>query len=218
MNSLLRVGFCVSGEGRLFQAAVLNAAALGLYPALAVLEHKASPRLEAFCECHQVPVVRLPRVRRPELDDAIASACIRPDLDLLSLTFDKILPASVIRRYPDRVVNVHPALLPAFAGMDGLGQAERAGVRFAGATIHLADELVDHGPIIAQCLVGLRRDESAAGAGDRIFPLLRPLYLQVLAWFAEGRIEKDAEGRIWVAGATYGELPSSPSVEREFRA
>lgn len=218
MNPLLRVGFCVSGEGRLFQAAVLAAERIGIQPVMAVLEHKASPRLDEFCELHRVPVVRLPRVKRPELDDAMAAACIRPDVDLLSLTFDKILPASVIRRYPDRVVNVHPALLPAFAGMDGLGQAERAGVRFAGATVHLADELVDHGPIIAQCVVGLRKGETATGAGDRLFPLLRPMYLQVLAWFAEGRIERDDLGRVWVTGATYGDLPVSPSVERDYLA
>ena len=215
MNSGLRVGFCVSGQGRLFRAAVLQAKAIGIRPSLLVAEHKTSAEVEHFCAEHKVPFVRLGKMPRPEFDRRLMEHCTGHELDLLSLTFDRILPPDLIQHYARRVINVHPALLPAFPGMDGLGQSERAGVRYAGATIHLADEQVDHGPIIAQCVLGLRRGDTAASAGDRLFPHLRIMFLQVLAWFAERRVEFDEQGRVWIKDAVYGETPISPAVELE---
>jgi phosphoribosylglycinamide formyltransferase-1 len=210
------VGFCVSGEGRLFRAAVLHAEKIGIRASLVVAEYKASPELEGFCSEHQVPFVRIGKMPRPEFDKTLVHHCTKLELDLLSLTFDKIIPQELIKHFAGRVINVHPALLPAFAGLDGLGQSERAGVRYMGATIHLADELMDHGAIVAQCVLGLRRGDTVASAGRRLFPYLRLMYLQVLAWFAEGRVEFDEQGRVWIRDAVYGETPISPAVERAF--
>lgn len=179
-------------------------------------EHKASPELDGFCREQRIPFVRLGKMPRAEFDEALMHHCTNQELNLLALTFDKILPAKLIRHYAGRVINVHPALLPAFAGMNGLSQSEKAGVRYTGATIHMADELVDHGAIIAQCILGLRREDTAASAGDRLFPHLRVMFLQVLTWCAEKRLEFDEQGRIWIRDAVYGETPISPTVERSF--
>ena len=216
MSASLRVGFCVSGEGRLFRAAVLRAAEIGIEASLLVVEHKASQELERFCGEHRIPLVRLGKMPRHEFDRVLTHHCTKVELDLLCLTFDKILPPELIARFAGRVINVHPTLMPAFPGIDGLSQSERAGVRYAGATIHLADENVDRGAIIAQCVVGLRRGDGAEKIGDRLFPLLRIMYIQVLAWFAQRRVEFDEQGRVWIKNALYGEMPISPAIELPF--
>jgi phosphoribosylglycinamide formyltransferase 1 len=216
MSDKLRMGFCVSGQGRLFRAAAMQAAELGIEPALVVVEEKASPTVESFCQERGIPFQRLPKMPRPQFDEALMKACTGTDLGLLSLTFDKTIPAQLVHHYAGRVINVHPALLPAFKGMNGLEQVSSAGVRFAGATLHEVDEEMDHGAVIAQCVIGIRQNEPGASIGRRIYPLMRLMYLQVIAWYAEGRITKDAQGRIWVKDAVYGELPISPAIERSF--
>ena len=216
MSDFFKVGFCISGSGRLFRAAVLHAKALKIEPALAIAEYKASDNLEAFCQNYNVPFVRMESLARREFDEKLCALCLDSSLDLLSLTFDKIVPPAIIQHYKERVINVHPALLPAHKGMNALQQAANGGVRFSGATIHEADEQMDNGAIIAQCILSLRDNEDAGSIGRRTFPLLRLMYLQVLAWYAEERVFKDAQGRIHVRDAVYGELPFSPSLERAF--
>ncbi len=213
MAEPFRVGFCVSGGGRLMQAAVLHARTIGIEPTLVVLDDGADATLEQFCAQHDVLCHRLGQQPRAELDQHLFELTTSARLRLLSLTFDRILSAPLIARFAGNVVNVHPALLPAFAGMNALDQAAAHGVRFAGATIHEANDVVDGGAIIAQCVVGVRRDDTAADVGVRVYPLLRRMYLQVLAWHSAGRVERDDAGRIWVRDAVYGELPISPAVE-----
>src|SRR5262249_4503741 len=136
----------------------------------------------------------------------------------LSLTFDRIIPPDLVARYPGRIINTHMGLLPGFKGMNGLAQALEAGVRFAGATIHEVVEGGDDGAVIAQCGGGTARDDSPALLGVRLFASLRRMYLQVIAWYAAGRVVKDQRGRIWVRDAIYGELPISPAVELDLSA
>src|SRR4051812_13629051 len=188
MSANFKVGFCLSGMGRLFRAAADQSIALGIHPALVVAEAKASADLEAFCAERDIKFVRLPPLPRREFDAKIFSLCSGTELDLLCLTFDKLLPASLVRHYSGKIINVHPALLPAFKGMHALQQVAVWGVRRAGATIQEVDEQMAHGPIIAQCAVALGGGETAANIGFRVFPLLRPMYLQVIAWYATGRV------------------------------
>ena len=210
----LRVGFCVSGRGRLFREAATRRSALGIVPALLVADHGASAALEPFCTAAGIPVARL-----PEDDDRyrteIARACDAASLDLLCLTFDRILPPEVVAPRPGRIINVHLALLPAFRGKRAFERALAADVRYAGATIHEVTEDVDRGPIVAQCVIATQRDDTVEAVGDRVYGLLRPMFLQVLAWYAEGRVARDDRGRIRVRDAVYGELPVSPALERD---
>lgn len=216
MNRVLKVGFCVSGEGRLFRAAAKQAGALGVQAALLIVEDKSAPDLEDFCRERSISFYRLGKQPRATFDEKLSQLCIRAQLDLLVLTFDKLLPTPLVQHYAGRIINVHPALLPAFKGMRALEQSTGSGTRFVGATIHEVDEQMDHGPVIAQCVLGLRRAESTVSVGQRLFPLLRLMYLQVITWYAEGRITKDAHGGLWVRDATYGELPISPAPEKTF--
>lgn len=217
MAADFKVGFCISGMGRLFRAAAEQSAALGIRPALVVAEAKASADLEAFCRDRGIAFVRLPNLPRPQFDEEIFRVCTAAKLDLLSLTFDKLLPAALVRHYPGKIINVHPALLPAFKGMHALQQVADAGAHLTGATIHEVDEQMDHGPIVAQCVVGLGRGETAESIGRAVYPLLRQMYLQVLAWYAAGRVEKDPAGRLRVREAVYGDLPVIPALEHPLK-
>lgn len=91
------------------------------------------------------------RTDRAGWEERLAEAVAAHDVDLVVLAgFMRILSGAFLARWPDRVVNVHPSLLPAFRGADAVGDALAAGVTVTGVTVHLVDELVDHGPILAQ--------------------------------------------------------------------
>jgi phosphoribosylglycinamide formyltransferase-1 len=212
----MRVGFCVSGGGALFRSAVLNAETLGIIPSLLVLEQKAAPSLDTFAADHNISAMRISYAKREEADRILTETCINADLNLLCLTFDKLIPAPLVHHYLGRIINVHPGLLPAFPGMRAMRQALDHGARFLGATIHEVDEQMDHGPIIVQCVQGIWDNDTEATAGARLFNSLRVMYLQVIAWYVEGRIYRDEKGQVRVKNARYGELPISPSVERSF--
>ncbi|MGB9631808.1 MAG: phosphoribosylglycinamide formyltransferase [Chloroflexaceae bacterium] len=210
-----RVGFAVSGRGHLFRSAVLQRETLGITPAILVAEERSPADLDHFCMQHGVRCVRLP-TNRTALQERIYETCVAENLDLLCLTFDKIIQPELVSLYRERIINVHMSFLPAFPGREGLAQTLRGGVRYAGATIHEVDEKVDHGAIIAQCITGIRPNDTVNSLGARLFGLLRLMYLQVIAWYASGRILKDDQGKILVRDAVYGEFPISPSVELAF--
>ena len=212
-----RIGFCISGTGRLFRAAANHKDQLQIEPALVVAETKVADDVEPFCATHKIPLFRLPsHKRRQEFDEQLTQICTAAKLDLLCLTFDKIVPVELVNYYCGRIINVHMGLLPAFPGRLGIEQALNAHVRFAGATIHEVDETVDTGAIIAQCVVGVHKNDTPESFGKRLFGPLSLMHLQVLAWYAEGRVTKDGQGNIWVRDAFYGEFPISPTVELSF--
>ncbi|HVR38717.1 MAG TPA: formyltransferase family protein [Thermoanaerobaculia bacterium] len=209
----MRVVFCVSGNGLLFRAAVARRAELAIEPALLVARPNAAADLEDFCAAHGVPIHRFARIPREAFDRTISEVCIGANADLVSLTFDRIIPPAVVAHYARRIINVHPSLLPSFAGTNGAADTLKNGARFGGATIHEVVDEVDAGPIIAQCAVATIPGESAEAFGKRMFRLLEPMYLQVLKWYAEGRVGHDDAGRVVIRGARYGELPIAPSLE-----
>jgi len=216
MTKPLRVGFCVSGGGRLLRAAVNQAHRLHIAPVLVIGEAGCARDLAKFCAERRIAFARLDAKNRSRFDREITRLCIGAKLDLLCLTFDRIIPPALVKHYRGRIINVHPGLLPAFKGTGALKQAVGFGARFAGATIHEVDEQVDHGAVIAQCVVGVRRGETAEMIGARLFGLLRLMFLQVLRWYASHRVTRDKQGRIWIRDAVYGELPVSPALEEAF--
>lgn len=214
MTEAPRVGFFVSGGGRLVRAALLHAGQCGIVPAVVVAEDSAAADLDDFCAGMSVRLHRIPRSQplEPLATDVLREARV----DLVSLTFDRIIPASLVAEYAPRMLNVHPGLLPAFPGLRALEQVAASGTRYAGATVHEVEATVDTGQVIAQCVLGTRPGETANALGRRMFGPLRLMYLQVLAWYAAGRVTHDEAGRVVVTGATYGEFPVSPSVEDGF--
>ncbi|MCU1245397.1 MAG: phosphoribosylglycinamide formyltransferase [Acidobacteria bacterium] len=209
----MRVGFCVSGRGTLYRAALLHRRSIGFDGSLLVTETKAAVDLEAASAEYGVKAVRLDPRDRPAFDRDVTRVLVEADLDLIVLTFDRVLPAELVRACEGKIINVHPALLPAFPGTRGMARTLASGARYGGATIHEVVEAIDAGPIIAQAVVATMPDEPADEYGRRMYALLEPMYLQVLRWYAEGRVRHDPQGRILVERARYGTFPVSPALE-----
>jgi phosphoribosylglycinamide formyltransferase-1 len=124
------------------------------------------------------------------LADAVASYA--PDL-VVCAGFMRILSGEFLGRFPQRVVNTHPALLPAFPGAHAVADALAYGVRVSGVTVHLVDEGVDTGPVVAQAAVPVHEDDDEASLHARIQGVEQPLYVEAVGrlaregWTVEGR-------------------------------
>jgi phosphoribosylglycinamide formyltransferase-1 len=107
--------------------------------------------------------------------------------------FDRLVTPVLLGGFRQRIINIHPALLPAFRGADAQAQAADYGVTLAGATVHIVDEEVDHGPIIIQAAVPLEAGDDAATVRRRILRQEHRIYPHAIQLFAEGRVR--VEGR-----------------------
>jgi phosphoribosylglycinamide formyltransferase-1 len=132
---------------------------------------------------------------REAFDRAVAEVLVAAGAELVVMAgFDRLVTRTLLSRFPSRVVNIHPALLPAFKGLDAQAQAAGYGVTIAGATVHLVDEHMDHGPIIVQAAVPIVPGESAEAVGRRILEQEHRIYPWAIQLFAEGRVR--VSGRI----------------------
>ena len=124
---------------------------------------------------------------RPAWDNALAEAIAehRPDL-VVTAGFMRILGPAVLGRFPDRIVNTHPALLPAFPGAHGVRDALAYGVKVTGATVHLVDAGVDTGPVLAQVAVPVHDGDDVEALHERIKAVERPLLVEVVGRMARG--------------------------------
>jgi len=126
---------------------------------------------------------------RAAFDQAVAGVLQAHRVSLVALAgFDRLVTNVLLDRFADRVINIHPALLPAFPGTDAQAQAAEYGVAITGATVHLVDEKLDHGPIIAQAAVPVQPGESAETIRARILEQEHKLYPSVIRLFAEDRV------------------------------
>ncbi len=111
--------------------------------------------------------------------------------------FMRVLAPEAVSRFPNRILNIHPALLPAFPGAHGVADALAYGVRVSGVTIHFVDAEVDHGPIIAQRAVPVLPGDSEETLHARIQIAEHDLYPKVVKAFAHGRLRIDGRRVIW---------------------
>jgi phosphoribosylglycinamide formyltransferase-1 len=111
--------------------------------------------------------------------------------------FMRVLSPGFIRAFESRIVNIHPALLPAFPGVDAQTQAFDYGVKIAGCTVHFVDDGVDMGPVIVQRAVPVLEDDDAASLKARILTEEHAAYVEALVALSEGRVTlgKSASGR-----------------------
>jgi phosphoribosylglycinamide formyltransferase-1 len=209
----LRAAFCVSGHGSLFRAAVRERDRTGVDPALLVLETKSAADLDGFAASNGIPAVRLDPRDRDAFEAALTGRLIEAEVGLIALTFDRILPPPLVAAYPQKIINVHPALLPAFIGMRAIERTLASGVRIGGATIHEVIDAVDAGPILAQAALDVRPEDDAQSYGARMYRLLEPMFLQVLRWYSEGRVTHDARGQVVIRDARYDAAPIVPALE-----
>lgn len=124
-----------------------------------------------------------------EYDDELISCLKENSVDLVVMDgYMRILSPRVISAYRNKIMNVHPALLPSFPGLNAWQQALDYGVKISGCTIHFADENVDSGPIILQSAVPVRDDDTVESLRKRILMEERRLYIEAIRLFAEGKL------------------------------
>jgi phosphoribosylglycinamide formyltransferase-1 len=127
---------------------------------------------------------------REDYDRALAEKTEEFQADLVVLAgFMRVLGQNFLDRFPRKVINIHPALLPSFPGMHGQKQAVDYGVKISGCTVHFVDQGVDTGPIIAQRAVPVKDDDTEESLSARILVEEHKLYPEVIQWIAEGRVE-----------------------------
>lgn len=195
-----RVGFgvLISGGGSNLQA-ILDATAAPDHPSRVsvVISNRADAGGLDRARRAGVPAVVLPHKGYPDraaYDAALVEILRAHGATWVALAgFMRLVTPTLLGAFPDRVLNIHPALLPAFPGLHGQQQAFDHGVRIAGATVHLVDEGTDTGPIIAQGAVPVLPDDDADALSARILTVEHRLYPTVVRWAAEGRIRR--EGR-----------------------
>lgn len=142
---------------------------------------------------------------REAFDSALAErvASHGPDLILLA-GFMRIFTEGFIARFPRRIVNIHPSLLPAFPGLHTHRQALAAGVKVHGATVHMVTPALDNGPIVAQGAVPVLAGDDEESLAARVLAVEHRIYPQAVRWFVEGRVEFGAEGVVRVRGTGVG--------------
>ncbi len=113
--------------------------------------------------------------------------------------FMRVLAPVAMRRFPHRILNIHPSLLPSFPGSHAVEEALAHGVKVTGVTVHFVDEQVDHGPIIAQQAVAVLEGDTSDTLHSRIQVEEHRLYPEVVAAFARHRLRVDGRSVVWDA-------------------
>ncbi len=136
---------------------------------------------------------------REAFDAALAEAidAWSPELILLA-GFMRIFTPGFIARFPRRILNIHPSLLPAFPGLHTHRQALAAGVKVHGATVHVVTPALDNGPIVIQAAIPVTAEDTEETLAERVLRVEHRIYPQAVRWFVEGRIEFAGDGVVQV--------------------
>lgn len=129
---------------------------------------------------------------RAAFDAAMLAAMREAKVDAVILAgYMRLLSPAFIQAYPGRILNIHPSLLPAFAGAHGGADALAYGVKLAGCTVHFVVEEVDAGAVVIQAALPVRQDDTLDTLMARVHPLEHRIYPQAVAWLASGRLSLD---------------------------
>ena len=189
-----RIVILVSGRGSNAQAIVHRCAAEG-WPAQVVALVSNRPGAAAFYGAAQQGIAtalvdHTQFASRDAFDAALMDVvdAFAPDLVVLA-GFMRILTDGFVAHYAGRLLNIHPSLLPAFAGLHTHRRAIEAGCKVAGATVHFVTPTLDHGPIVAQAVVPVRADDTPEALSDRVLAVEHVIYPLAVRWFVEGQLQ-----------------------------
>ena len=111
--------------------------------------------------------------------------------------FMRILGAEALRKFPDRILNIHPSLLPAFPGNTPVADTLDHGVRITGVTVHFIDERIDHGPIVSQEAIEVEPDDTEFSLHQRLHELEHRMYPAAVSALAQGRLKVQDRKVVW---------------------
>jgi phosphoribosylglycinamide formyltransferase-1 len=189
-----RIAVLASGRGSNFQA-VIEAIGARRIPAACVALITDNPKAYAIERAQKadVPVIVLDYASFPSKDayeHALLAIMRQQKADLFVLAgYMRILGTAIVQAFPQKIVNIHPALLPSFTGLHAQRQAVQYGVKVAGCTVHFVDENLDCGPIILQKCVPVIRDDDEDSLAERILIEEHTCYPEAIRLFCEDRLE-----------------------------
>jgi phosphoribosylglycinamide formyltransferase-1 len=190
----VNVAVLVSGSGTNLQAILdaQRAGTLGKARVVVVVSNVAGVRALERARAAGVPTEVLPHKQfatREAFDEALVATLKKHGVELVALAgFMRLLTPGFLRAFPERVLNVHPALLPAFPGVHSQKQALDYGARVTGCTVHFVDDGCDTGPIIAQAAVPVLDGDDVAALTARILVEEHRLYPAAIRAVADGRV------------------------------
>ena len=193
-----RVGVLVSGRGSNLQALIAAAQAPD-YPAEIALVISNRPEAKGLEHARAAGIAA--RVidhkdfaTRADFDGALIEALAAADVELIALAgFMRLFTPGFVAHWHDRMINIHPSLLPLFPGLDPHGQALAAGVKLHGCTVHFVRDATDSGPIVGQAAVPVLPGDTAESLAARVLRAEHQLYPRCLRLVAEGRIRVEGE-------------------------
>jgi phosphoribosylglycinamide formyltransferase-1 len=201
-----RVAILISGRGS-NMAALIGAACEPGYPAeiALVLSNRTDAAGLAHAAAHNVPTAVVDHARfgkdREAFEQAMDRTLADASIDIVCLAgFMRLLTPWFVRRWQERMINIHPALLPSFKGLDTHARAIATGVKIHGATVHFVVPEMDSGPIIAQGAVPVFDDDTPDTLGRRVLAVEHKIYPLALRLVADGRA-RIIEGRVLLTGA-----------------
>jgi phosphoribosylglycinamide formyltransferase-1 len=192
-----RLGILLSGRGSNFVAIAdsISAGRLDAEIAVVISNRADAPGVTAAL-ARGLKVALLPSrgIEREEYDVRLAAELDQAGVNLICLAgYMRLLSTSFIRRYPLRILNIHPSLLPAFPGLDVQQKAIDHGVKVSGCTVHFVDEGLDSGPIVKQAAVPVLDDDTAESLAARILKEEHRIYSEAIALVLSGKYR--IEGR-----------------------
>jgi phosphoribosylglycinamide formyltransferase-1 len=181
--------------------AIVRACAAERWPArvAAIVSNRADAPGLAFAAAQGIPSAVVDHRQfedRVAFDAALADTIDAHEPDLVVLAgFMRVLTPAFVEHYAGRMMNVHPSLLPSFAGLNTHQRVLDAGVKVHGATIHFVTADLDHGPIVAQAAVPVLPGDDAAALAARVLKVEHVIYPRAVRWFVEGRLTLEG-GRV----------------------
>lgn len=193
-----RVAILISGRGSNMQALV-NAARAKDFPAkvVTVISNRPDAPGLAWARSKKVPTVALDHKAyrsRDAFEADLQKALVAADVELIALAgFMRLMTAAFVNRWRDRMINIHPSLLPSFKGLHTHESALEQGVRIAGCTVHFVRPEMDSGPIIAQAAVAVLSGDTPVTLASRVLDAEHRLYPEALALVASGRASLEGD-------------------------
>ncbi len=206
----LKLGVLISGKGTNLQA-LIDACADAAFPAeiVLVISNEADAKGLDRARAAGVPTTVIDHrsfSERADFDATLGDAVRASGADLVCLAgFMRIVTEGFVREWRDRLINIHPSLLPAFRGLNTHARAIEAGARFAGCTVHFVRAEMDAGPIIVQAAVPVHPDDTPDTLADRVLAEEHKIYPQAVRLIAEGRV-RVADETVRITG---GEVPET---------
>jgi len=194
MADLLKLGVLISGNGSNLQSIIDHIEKRSLKAVIKIVVSNNPDALgitRAKKHGIQIAVLKNADFKSPEdFDSELIKIMKKNDVELVILAgFMRILTPAFLKAFPQKIMNIHPALLPSFSGLHGQKQAFDYGVKFTGCTVHFVDEGVDTGPIIIQSIVPVYDDDTEEILAARILKEEHRIYPQAIQFYAEGRLE-----------------------------